>query len=516
MTRPRKPSPTGTERTSPVRRTGWPSSMPANSPRTTTPISLTSRFSARPSVPSSNSSSSFAIAEGSPSTRAIPSPAIATRPTSSRAAAAGSYDFTKASRASRISSGRIVSSVMVAPCSLLSDTGSATGQPALDVGQAGADGSVDHVVADLDLDAADQVGLDDHVELDRTAGLRGQRLLEPFTVLGAQRRRHPDQRHSPGAPASGQLANPVECRLQGAVAPGQDDVFDQPDGLGCGLVGQQSAHQFAPGRCGCCPVQQGRTQCGGALDDLAEPEQLVLHAVKTVSGFGRREVGDDAELLDGRHQVAGTRPSLPDGGGGQLGGSRVEPVTYQRLGQRGSVVRAATGVGERTAYGGLLAEHPGEGEQGVADRGCRSAVLADGGVDPFAERRIGLLARPLHQASWSACRLGPTPSPLASSSARNRSTTRCERASSSKDSPTTRSASWVAMVPTSARNERTTCSRSAAICACARSAMRSASACADSRISARIAAPWALASSRIRAASARASASWARYCSSAR
>ena len=38
-TRPRKPSPTGTERISPVRWTGWPSSMPRTSPRTTTPIS---------------------------------------------------------------------------------------------------------------------------------------------------------------------------------------------------------------------------------------------------------------------------------------------------------------------------------------------------------------------------------------------------------------------------------------------------------------------------------------------
>ena len=63
-TRPRKPSPTGTESTSPVRLTRWPSSIRLKSPRMTTPISRMSRFSARPRVPSSNSSSSFAIAEG--------------------------------------------------------------------------------------------------------------------------------------------------------------------------------------------------------------------------------------------------------------------------------------------------------------------------------------------------------------------------------------------------------------------------------------------------------------------
>jgi hypothetical protein len=57
---------------------------------TTAPISRTSRFSARPRVPSSNSRSSLAIAEGRPETRAIPSPDSVTVPTSSRAAASGS------------------------------------------------------------------------------------------------------------------------------------------------------------------------------------------------------------------------------------------------------------------------------------------------------------------------------------------------------------------------------------------------------------------------------------------
>ena len=111
-TRPRNASPTGTERTSPVRRTGCPSSMCAPSPRSTTPISRTSRFSATPSSPPSNSSNSLVIAEWRPSTRAMPSPISVTRPTSSRAVD-GEYAATFRSIASRISSGRIVSSVMV-------------------------------------------------------------------------------------------------------------------------------------------------------------------------------------------------------------------------------------------------------------------------------------------------------------------------------------------------------------------------------------------------------------------
>ncbi len=82
-----------------------------------TDLALFQVRSARPRVPSSNFSSSFAIAEGRPSILAIPSPATVTVPTSSREAASGLYDWTKFSSASRISSGRIVSSAIWVPCS---------------------------------------------------------------------------------------------------------------------------------------------------------------------------------------------------------------------------------------------------------------------------------------------------------------------------------------------------------------------------------------------------------------
>lgn len=67
----------------------------------------------------------------------------------------------------------------------------------------------------------------------------------------------------------------------------------------------------------------------------------------------------------------------------------------------------------------------------------------------------------------------------------------------------------------SLRSETTACWRSASICLCAASVMRLASAWACPRISTTIAAPCSRASSRMRTASARASASWAWYCSSA-
>ncbi len=83
-TRPRSPSPIGTERIRPVCLTGAPSSISAPSPRITTPIVSMSRFRATPGIPFGNSSSSFAMARGRPSTMATPSPVETTRPTSSR------------------------------------------------------------------------------------------------------------------------------------------------------------------------------------------------------------------------------------------------------------------------------------------------------------------------------------------------------------------------------------------------------------------------------------------------
>jgi len=50
-------------------------------PRSTAPIDSSSRFSARPTAPFSNSSISLTAASGNPDTRAIPSPTSSTRPT---------------------------------------------------------------------------------------------------------------------------------------------------------------------------------------------------------------------------------------------------------------------------------------------------------------------------------------------------------------------------------------------------------------------------------------------------
>src|SRR5512139_2978590 len=81
-TRPSRASPTGTEAMRCVRRTNWPSSMSAYSPRMITPTRSSSRLNAMPSAPLANSTSSFDCTLVRPLTRAMPSPTSSTSPTS--------------------------------------------------------------------------------------------------------------------------------------------------------------------------------------------------------------------------------------------------------------------------------------------------------------------------------------------------------------------------------------------------------------------------------------------------
>ena len=73
-TRPISFSPTGTESTSPVRRTRLPSSTPTSEPSMTTLTQSSSRFRAMPTAPPSKRSSSLARQRSRPWTLAMPSP----------------------------------------------------------------------------------------------------------------------------------------------------------------------------------------------------------------------------------------------------------------------------------------------------------------------------------------------------------------------------------------------------------------------------------------------------------
>src|SRR5437763_2251210 len=104
-TRPSRPSPTGTEATRPVRRTGSPSMTCSHSPNRAAPTSSSSRLNARPTTPCSSSSISIATAFSRPYRRAMPSPTCRTVPTSARSVST-SYCSIRCLRIDVISSGR--------------------------------------------------------------------------------------------------------------------------------------------------------------------------------------------------------------------------------------------------------------------------------------------------------------------------------------------------------------------------------------------------------------------------
>src|SRR5918995_5118529 len=183
-----------------------PSSMPVNSPSTTTPISSSSRFSARPSVPSAKRTSSFAMTEGRPSMCAMPSPASVTCPTSVVCAWPGSYDETNSERAERISSGLMESSAIVFPFSvpvvqLLVCRGggrrsfhpASAGKLLPQRAEARGDAAVDDVVADLHANPTEHGGIDDGVDPECTAVLCLESLHEPVELCSREGRSRRDR-----------------------------------------------------------------------------------------------------------------------------------------------------------------------------------------------------------------------------------------------------------------------------------------------------------------------------------
>src|SRR6185312_13135106 len=261
-TRPRKLSPTGTDSTSPVRLTCWPSSISLNSPRMTTPISRTSRLSARPRTPFSNSSSSLAMAEGRPSTRAMPSPHSMTVPISSREAPSGSYSWTKCASASRISSGRIVSSAMVLyvfPCVVFRlhvlprRIRSHVGQPA-------GRGRVYELIPDLDGNTAYDRGIYHDVQVHPVPVGGGQRAGEPPLLGRCQLDRRTHHRDQLLPPPRRDAGAHVQGHRQRAAARVRHHLRDQPQGDWGHLAAQERTEQVVLGVGGHRRASQGRAQ----------------------------------------------------------------------------------------------------------------------------------------------------------------------------------------------------------------------------------------------------------------
>src|ERR1700691_2556419 len=287
-TRPRKASPTGTDKISPVRLTCWPSSIWLNSPRMTTPISRTSRLSARPRTPFSNTSSSLAMAEGRPSTRAMPSPHSMTVPISSLAAPSGSYSWTKRDSASRISSGRIVSSAIALPVlsfvvftacgSSASDwvAGISARQLAPHGGQAAGRGPVDKFIPDLDGHSTYHRGIDDDIQVNIVPVGAGQGVGEPPALARGKLGRRADHRDQLLPAPRRDLGAQVQGGVQGPPARMRHHLADQAERHRGDLPLQQGVEQPALARLRQRRIGQRVPQVGIRGNPPPEPEQPVL------------------------------------------------------------------------------------------------------------------------------------------------------------------------------------------------------------------------------------------------
>src|SRR5690606_15640530 len=325
-TRPRYPSPTGTDSTSPVRRTRCPSSILLKSPRITTPISRTSRFSAMPRVPSSNSRSSFAIVEGRPETWAMPSAASTTVPISSRAAPSGSYAWTKRSSASRISSGRIVSSAISVYVSLFASAG----QPAADIFDSSGDRGVDEVVSDLDGEPTEhlRVHLDVQVNLSPVGG--SQPRSEPLLLLLGERYGAAHDADQAFLESRDDPAVLVEGRFQATSSRMHHQLRDEPQGGAGDLPFEQLGQQRPLPVARDVRVAERPAQLGVGGEDPAEPEQLVFQVVDLAERLRLSGGGRHAEALQRVGKVTGAGPLRLHGGDGDLDRGVADLAVQQR------------------------------------------------------------------------------------------------------------------------------------------------------------------------------------------
>src|SRR5215469_10861970 len=399
-TRPRKPSPTGTESTSPVRRTCWPSSTLVKSPRMTTPISRTSRLSARPRIPPGNSSSSLAIAEGRPSTCAMPSPASVTTPTSCREAPSGSYAWTKLASASRISSGRIVSSAMVLASFSLECRLSArqlprgprpgcaprrsgcappSGRQLLSkLGEPARHAAVNELIPDLDGYSTHDPGIDNDIQVNIVAvGVR-QGGGEPPALIFGEPGGDPHDGDQALPPGGGHPPVLVQRRLQVTSSRVDHRLGDQAE-RGRAHLGRQQRVQQAALALLRSLIFQGRPQGRLGTEDPAEPEQLILQVIELAFALGRGRGGQHGELLDRVGQVPRRGPAAVRHARDQVHGGRGDAAVQQPPDQAAPGRGRAGGVGQRPAHPQLLVEQVGHLEQLLAEHRGVGSVRQRGG-----------------------------------------------------------------------------------------------------------------------------------------
>src|ERR1700741_5283910 len=179
--RPSRPSPTGISSSLLVRLTVSPSTIRSQGPNSTAPTLSDSRLSARPVTSCGSSSISNALQFSRPWMRAMPSATDRTVPTSVRSAWPASGPPMWLLRMDVISSGLICNLTPFALPVLASSHLRATlrfGDLSSQLFKAVAHGGVEHGVADLDHDPAQDVGVHARGEIVLPAGLLGDAVAE--------------------------------------------------------------------------------------------------------------------------------------------------------------------------------------------------------------------------------------------------------------------------------------------------------------------------------------------------
>ena len=385
------------------------------------------------------------------------------------------------------------------------------GELASGVVEAAGDGAVDDVVADLDADAADDVGVDDDVEVHRAAVLRGRARSASRCCSLVVERRGPPGRWRPAA--RGARPRPA------------------------GSSSSATRRRCGARRLTACSTSRTRGRGGLALEQAAR----AARACRRRRGPGRTSASRSSgfagdEPLEARTARPRARSASP------VGSATATTATTPRCSSASARSRVAA-QRRPTAVGDQVERRP----RRACRRRCRAArpALASAvdrrvGGDPAqaglarAARRRPRTGRrrprrrprrpraPRRARSVSACeRLGggaaasarsvpvrrPSRGSCVSRSARKRSTTRLWRASSSRRLADDAAGEVGGQRPTSARSEVTACWRSASIWVCAvlddarGLGLGLLAHLGDDR------APCSRASSRMRAASCRASAS---------
>ena len=444
-------------------------------------------------MPSSNSSSSLAIADGRPATRAMPSPACGDGADlllagGRRACSPSTYFWQRVPDLLRTDRKlRHVRPSSLGPCLSVRVVGAAgsAGEPAAGVVEPAGDGAVDDVVTDLDAHAADQLGVDDDVEVD------GRVVLPGRAPRRAGRSRPSPSCAATRTVATARPAHRRRCRsiaaqrgVDRAVRAG-DRLLDQRERRGQRLALEQRVEQRRLVVVGRGPGRTARRAARGLLVD-----QL------------RRTANSSSPPAAGRRgRPTGPAPTTPS-----------RSSTSARSRERSSAGAAAP-VTSRAPASSTLPENmprpappwPSRLNRGV---GGDAAQRRLGRAAPPATREQ--LARRASAPSSPACSSRQPDRPARSAPRRRlraasagpvlsraRRVQRLEvgeepvdhaalRSSSSRPRPRSGRPASVARLPTSLRSDATAALRSASIWACACSTMRSASACACSRASATI------------------------------